>query len=208
MNINVESHFAEVPSVDVRRSRFDRSCGHKTTFNVGQLIPLYWDWCIPGDTVQVSTSSVVRLQTLLTPIMDNIYLDVGWFNVPIRLIYQYTKEFFGENTQGPWYPTAEHQLPICSFPSGGFAVGSIADYLGVPTGVTSNDKADWPCALPFRAYCAIVNEWWRDQNVSDPVNIPLGESDQTGSNGENYITDMVNGGMPFKACKFHDLVDY
>lgn len=205
MNLNVESHFASLPDVDVRRSRFDRSVGHKTTFNTGDLVPLYWDWCVPGDTVQCTTSSVLRLQTLLTPIFDNIYVDVSWFFVPLRLILNTTKELFGENTAGPWIPQADHAMPICSFPVNGFSVGSIADYLGVPTGVTSDQKTDWPNALPFRAYALICNEWWRDQNLTDPLQIPMDESDQTGSNGTNYITDIANGGMPFKAAKFHDL---
>lgn len=205
MNKNVESQFAQLPTIDVKRSMFDRSCGHKTTFNIGDLIPLYWDFMLPGDTVQATTSSVIRLQTPLTPIFDNIYLDVHWFNVPLRLVYNKTKEFFGENTSGPWIPEAAHNLPICSFPEGGFDVGTIADYLGVPTGVSSDQKSDWPCALPFRAYALIANEWYRSEALSDPLNIPMDEADQAGSNGSSYINDVANGGKPFKAAKFFDL---
>ena len=73
MNRNVETRFAELPSVDIERSIFDRSSTHKTSFNVGDLIPFYVDEVLPGDTFQVTTSKVVRLQTLLTPVMDNLH---------------------------------------------------------------------------------------------------------------------------------------
>ena len=95
MNRNVESHFAHVPSVDIQRSKFDRSFSHKTSFNVGQLIPFYLEEVLPGDTFNVKTSKVVRLQTLLTPIFDNMYLDTYYFFVPMRLVFNKTKEFFG-----------------------------------------------------------------------------------------------------------------
>ncbi len=82
MNRNVESHFSKLPSADIQRSVFDRSSDHKTSFNVGDLIPFYIDEVLPGDTFDVTTSKVVRSQTLLTPIMDNIYLDCYYFSFP------------------------------------------------------------------------------------------------------------------------------
>lgn len=204
MNRNVESHFAELPSVGIQRSMFDRSFGHQTTMNIGDVVPIYWSEVVPGDTVKLTTSSVVRLQTLLAPIFSNIYMDTYFFFVPMRLVWQHTKEFFGENRDSPWVPQVNYTVPICSYPDGGFAVGTIADYMGVPTGVSSNNKADWPIALPFRAVALICDQWFRDQNVSDPLNIPMGDSDTAGSNGSNYINDVAKGGMPFKAAKYHD----
>ena len=76
MNRNVESHFALNPtSIDIGRSSFDRSHTVKTSFNVGDLIPFYVDEVLPGDTFDISTAKVVRSQTMLTPIMDNIFLS-------------------------------------------------------------------------------------------------------------------------------------
>nr|DAI09754.1 MAG TPA: Major capsid protein [Microviridae sp.] len=76
MNRNVESHFALNPTrLDMSRSKFDRSFSLKTSFNVGDIVPFYVDEVLPGDTFDVKTSKVVRMQTLITPIMDNIYLD-------------------------------------------------------------------------------------------------------------------------------------
>lgn len=204
MNRNVESHFSTLPSADIRRSILDRSSGHKTSFNVGELVPLYVDEILPGDSVKITTSKVVRLQTLLTPIMDNVYLDTYWFFVPNRLCWEHWKEFCGENTASAWAPTTQYQIPSIKSPAAGWNKGALADYLGLPVGVPMTAGKHLPSALPFRAYALICNEFFRDENLSDPLNIPLGDANQEGSNGDNYITDVVNGGKPFKAAKYHD----
>ncbi|AXF53148.1 MAG: major capsid protein [Microviridae sp.] len=205
MNRNVESHFSTLPSADIRRSIMDRSSGHKTSFNVGDLVPLYVDEVLPGDSVKITTSKVVRLQTLLTPIMDNMYLDTYWFFVPNRLVWDHWKEFCGENTASAWAPTTEYQIPTIKSPAGGWNSGTIADYFGLPVGVPMTTGDHLPSALPFRGYALICNEFFRDENLSDPLNIPTGDANQQGSNGDNYITDVINGGKPFKAAKYHDL---
>lgn len=209
MNVNAESHFAQLPSVDIERSIFKRDFNHKTSFNTGDLIPFYWDEVLPGDTFNITTSVVCRLQTLLTPIMDNVDLDIAYYFVPMRLTWTHTKEFFGENTATAWVPATTYTIPKIASPSGGWSVGTVADYMGIPPGVNflagASGDGLLPSSLPIRAYALICNEWYRDQNLSDPLNIPLGDSTQTGSNGTNYINDVANGGMPFKAAKFHDL---
>lgn len=205
MNRNVESHFSELPAAEIQRSTFDRSSSYKTSFNVGDLIPFYVDEVLPGDTFDVTTAKVVRSQTMLTPVMDNIYLDTYYFFVPNRLVWKHWKEFCGENTEGAWAPTVEYTIPTIAPPEGGFAVGTLADYMGLPVGVTW-DAADElsPSALPFRAYALICNEFFRDQNLSDPLLIPMDDANQTGVNTGNYISDVANGGKPFKAAKYHD----
>lgn len=204
MNRNVESHFSRLPAVDIQRSVFDRSSSHKTSFNVGDLVPLYIDEILPGDTVQLETSKVVRLQTLLAPVMDNIYLDTYWFFVPNRIVWSHWQEFCGENRQSAWAPTTTYTIPKIKSPAGGFSSGTIADYFGLPVGVEWSDGKHMPSALPFRAYAKICDEFFRDQNLTDPLNIPTGDANQDGSNGDNYISDVANGGKPFKVAKYHD----
>lgn len=200
MNRNVESHFATLPHADISRSRFDRSSSLKTSFNVGDVIPFYIDEVLPGDTFNVKTSKVVRMQSLITPVMDNIYLDTYFFFVPNRLVWNHWKEFNGENTQSAWLPSVEYEVPQLESPDGGWDVGTLADYFGLPTGVNNLSVS----ALPFRAYGLIMNEWFRDENLSDPLNIPVDDATVTGVNTGNYITDVVKGGKPFKAAKYHD----
>lgn len=200
MSRNAESHFSELPRVDISRSTFNRSCSHKTSFNVGDVVPFYIDEVLPGDSFNVKTSKVVRMQSLLTPVMDNIYLDTYYFFVPNRLVWEHWRELNGENTQSAWIPTVEYQVPQITAPAGGWGIGSLADYFGIPTGVGNLSVS----ALPFRAYALIMNEWFRDENLSDPLNIPLTDATVAGSNGSNYITDVVKGGKPFKAAKYRD----
>ena len=207
MNRNVEARFSEIPNVEVERSIFDRSCTHKTSFNVGDLIPFYVDEVLPGDSFRVTTSKVVRLQTMLTPIMDNIYLDTYFFFVPNRLIWSHWKEFMGENTSSAWVQQTTYQVPTISSPtSTGFATGTIADYMGLPVGVTwSATDALAPSALPFRAYAKVCDDWFRSEVLTDPLNIPTGDTNQVGTNGGSYINDVANGGLPFKVAKYFDL---
>lgn len=205
MNRNVESHFSELPRAEIQRSTFDRSSSYKTSFNVGDLIPFYIDEVLPGDTFDITTAKVIRSQTMLTPVMDNIFLDTYYFFVPNRLVWKHWKEFCGENTAGAWAPSVEYTIPTITAPEGGFSTGTLADYFGLPVGVEwSADDELAPSALPFRAYALICNEFFRDENLSDPLLIPLDDANQTGVNTGNYISDVANGGLPFKAAKYHD----
>lgn len=202
MNRNVESHFALNPTnIDIRRSTFDRSHSLKTSFNVGDIVPFFVDEVLPGDTFNVDTSKVVRLQTLLTPVMDNIYLDTYFFFVPNRLTWSHWKQFNGENTESAWIPQTEYEIPQITAPaSGGWSVGTIADYLGVPTGVPNLSVS----ALPFRAYALVMNEWFRDENLSDPLVVPVDDATVAGVNTGTFVTDVARGGLPYKAAKYHD----
>lgn len=202
MNRNVESHFALNPTrIDISRSTFDRSSSLKTSFNVGDIVPFYLDEVLPGDTFKVKTSKVVRLQTMLTPMMDNVYLDTYFFFVPNRLTWSHWKQFNGENTESAWLPQTEYEVPQITAPAvTGWSVGTIADYFGIPTGVPGLSVN----ALPFRAYALIMNEWFRDQNLQDPLVIPLDDTTVAGVNTGTFVTDVAKGGKPYIAAKYHD----
>lgn len=201
MSRNQNSRFASNPTnIDLARSSFDRSCSIKTSFNVGEIIPFYVDEVLPGDTFKLKTSKVVRLQSMLTPIMDNLYLDTYYFFVPNRLTWEHWKQFMGENTGSAWIPEVEYEIPQITSPVAGWSVGTIADYFGVPTGVPNLSVN----ALPFRAYALICNEWFRDQNLSDPLNIPVTDATVTGVNTGDPVTDPALGGLPYRAAKYRD----
>lgn len=201
MSRNAESRFAINPTrIDMSRSTFDRPFSHKTTFNVGDIIPFYVDEVLPGDTHKIRTSKVVRMQTLLTPVMDNIYLDTYYFFVPDRIVWSHWKQFMGENTESAWVPSTEYEVPQITAPEGGWAEGTVADYMGVPTKVDGLSVN----ALPFRAYALIMNEWFRDENLCDPLNIPFDDATVQGVNTGTFVTDVAKGGLPYKAAKYHD----
>ncbi|MCI9476502.1 MAG: phage capsid protein, partial [Emergencia sp.] len=201
MSRNANSHFALNPTnIDIQRSKFNRSSSVKTSFNVGQLIPFYLDEVLPGDTFQIKTSKVVRMQPLVSAPMDNLYFDTYYFFVPNRIVWEHWKQFNGENTESAWIPKTEYAIPQIKAPEGGWNVGTIADYFGIPTGVSNLSVS----ALPFRAYSLIVNEWFRDENLQQPLNIPVDDTTVIGVNTGDYVTDTVLGGQPFVAAKYHD----
>lgn len=214
--INTEAYFSELPKVDIKRSIFNMPFNHKTSFNVGQLIPFYVLEVLPGDTHQVRTSIVARLQTLLTPIMDSLELETFYFFVPNRLVDDHWKNIMGENDNGPWIQDkVDYSVPYLTWPEEesptegepdivGYKSGTIADYMGVPLWMDSTSAKDYPMAYPFRGYAMCVNEFFRDQNLQQPVVIHKDSVNRQGTNGSNYITDLELGGMPFVVNRYHD----
>ena len=196
MNRNSNSRFAQAPQVDIQRSTFDRSSGHKTTFNAGKLVPIYVDEVLPGDTFEMKTSAIIRGSTPIFPVMDNANLDIYFFYVPNRLVWAHWKEFNGENTTSKWEQTVEYSIPQMAPPlannstPAGWEKGTLADYMGIPTqvgpGASQTNPEYTVNHLPFRAYCLIWNEWFRDQNLQDPVLIDTGDSQ---TNGRHLIPE-------------------
>lgn len=199
-NRNSESRFANVPKANIHRARFKRDFANITTINEGDLVPLYVDEVLPGDTIKCQLNGLVRMSTPLYPTMDNCYLDTYAFFVPSRLLWDHWVNFMGENTSTYWAETTEYSVPQTTAPKGGWANGTIADYMGIPTQVDNLSVN----SLPFRAYARIWNEWFRDENLSQPVVQDTDDANNTGSNTGSELTDAQNGGLPLKVAKRHD----
>ena len=163
--------FSQVPQVEIPRSSFDRSHNIKTTFDAGYLVPFYVDEGLPGDTFSMYGVNVfARLATPIVPVMDNLYLDYFFFAVPNRILWTNWEKFNGAQ-DNPGDSTS-YALPYINAPaSTGWAVGTIGDYFGIPTGKTGFHVS----ALPFRAYNMIFNEWFRDQNLQNSVAFNTGD---------------------------------
>lgn len=218
MNRNTNARFAVNPQVEIQRSTFNRPSTHKTTMNAGKLIPIYVDEVLPGDTFKFRMSSITRMSTPIFPVMDNAFMDVYSFFVPNRIVWDHWPEFMGENTNSKWEQETEYLIPIVKAPTGnasgpndpgGWDEGSLMDYFGIPTHVASlnssyNLKINH---LPVRAYCMIWNEFFRDQNLQDPVLIDTGDSDTQGSwtdDGQPYQQSALQGGQLLPVAKVHD----
>lgn len=207
MNRNVESHFALTPStLDMKRSVFDKSFDLKTTFNAGKLVPIYVEPdVLPGDTFNLDFGALVRMSPNVHPTMDNCYLDVFFFFVPNRLVWEHWKEFCGENSDGFWIPNTEYSVPTLAVPGNssyaGFEQGSLADYMGLPTG----KKGFRVNLLPFRAYALIWNEWFRDQNLQTPCIVPKVDNNANYAGMSNsYVSTAYRGGQLCPVNKYHD----
>lgn len=201
MNRNSENRFAENPQVGVSRSRFQRNSDNKTTFNTGDLIPIYLDEVLPGDTHQIDVACVIRMATPIFPVMDNAFCDFYFFFVPNRLLWQHWKEFMGENKETAWTPKTEYSVPQVTAPTGGWEEGTLADYLGLPTKVEGISVS----ALPGRAYGLIYNEWFRNQNVTQPTLVEVTDAATTGKNDGSTTNDSaITLAKPLKAAKVFD----
>ncbi len=157
----MKHNFSMIPRADIPRSSFDRSHGYKTTFDAGYLVPFFVDEALPGDTFKADLNMFCRLATPIVPFMDNLFLETFFFAVPIRLIWDNWQKFNGEQ-ENPGDST-DFLVPQIQAPAEGWKYGSLADYMGIPTGVGGLKTS----ALWHRAYNLIWNEWFRDENLQN-----------------------------------------
>ena len=167
MKSSMQHQFSQVPRADIPRSSFDRSNNFKTTFNAGFLVPVMVDEVLPGDTFNCHMTAFGRLATPLHPFMDNMWLDVFFFFCPLRLVWNNFQKFMGEQANPG--DSIDFLVPQIVSPVGGYANGSIYDYLGLPTLVPGLSHS----ALPLRAHNLIYNQWFRDQNMQNSKTVPL-----------------------------------
>ena len=175
-NKSVSSHqFAMIPKAEIPRSSFDTQYAHKTTFDGGYLVPIYCDEVLPGDMHNVKATMFARLATPLFPVMDNLHLDTFFFFVPNRLVWTNWVKFMGEQTNPG--DSISYVVPTITSPAGGYAVGSVFDYFGLPTaGQITGSNTVTHNALPLRAYNLIYNEWFRDENLQNSLTVRTGDS--------------------------------
>jgi hypothetical protein len=165
--------FSQVPRAEIPRSSFDRSHGHKTTLDAGYLVPVFVDEALPGDTFNVNMTGFARLTTPLHPYMDNAYFNSFFFAVPIRLLWENWEKFNGAQTNPG--DSTDYLIPEIVAPAEGWAHGTLSDYIGLPVGVPNLRTS----ALWHRAYNLIWNEWFRDQNLQQSVEVPTGDGPDT-----------------------------
>jgi len=184
-NKSASSHsFAMVPRSDVPRSRFQMQKTLKTTFDSGYLVPIMCEEALPGDTFNVNATLFGRLATPIFPVMDNLYIDTQFFFVPNRLVWSNWVKFMGEQNNPS--DSISYSIPQQVSPTGGYAVGSLQDYLGLPTvGQVGAGNTVSHSALPVRACSLIWNQWYRDENLQNSLTVDLGDGPDT-SPSTNY----------------------
>lgn len=179
----------------LQRSAFNRSHALKTSFNSGLIVPIYADEALPGDTFKMHVSNMVRMTTPITPVMDNIHLDMFFFAIPNRLIWSNWKKFMGEQTNPG--DSVAFTVPKRTSPAGGYLESSLQDYLQYPTKVAGYEHN----VLHERAYNLCYNEWFRDENLSNSITVDTGDTD---SGAANYVLrrrqkrhDYFTSALPF-----------
>ena len=166
----MKHQFSQVPHADIPRSSFDRSHGFKTTLYSGYLIPFYVDEVLPGDTFSMRSSIFMRLATPLHPFMDNMFVDVFFFAVPNRLIWNNWQKFNGEQ-DNPGDSTSYLVPTMTSTAGTGYVNMSLHDYFGIPTKVPGLVHS----SLHHRAYNLIWNQWFRDENLQNSLVVDKGD---------------------------------
>lgn len=180
--------FDMLPKININRSTFDLSHGHKTTGDAGYLIPIDVQELYPGDTFNCRVGMFIRMQSMVKPVMDNIWVDQFHFFVPSRLLWTHFKNFLGEKATPD--DTTEYILPTISGTTGQTWEDSVFMYMGIPR--AKFYSGDPIMSLPFRAYNMIWNEYFRDQNLQDPVTVETGDTDDPA----HYLL--------LRRCKRHD----
>lgn len=164
----------------MKRSKFSLSHYKLATMDMGKLVPLTWFEAMPGDTIQHSTSALIRVSPLLAPVMHPVRVRIHHWFVPNRIIWEDWEEFITGGEDGTSTPTAPYFTP--STP----AESSLYDYFGVPP--VAYGGAMRFSSLPFRAYNLIFNEFYRDQDLVDPVEFHT----ESGAEGGAYTANNVS----------------
>lgn len=149
-----------------KRSKFSLSHYRLFSGRMGYMMPIGITECLPGDTFQQATSVFLRCSPLVTPVMHPVHVTVHHWFIPTRLLWDKWEDFI---TGGPDGMDASIMPTIKAPAEGGFAVGSLADYMAVPSGIPNLEV----CALPFRAYALLYNECYRDQDLEQELPLSL-----------------------------------
>lgn len=179
-----------------KRNVFNLSYENKLTMNMGELVPIMCMPIVPGDKFRVNTETLVRLAPLVAPMMHRVNVYTHYFFVPNRLVWNEWEDFITKGIDGEDAPVFPRFRIVSSWSqfaseencSAAFGDSTLWDYLGLPSvaGCGSKSFANLVnkngvvvpnefevSALPFRAYQLIYNEYYRDQNLTDPVDFAL-----------------------------------
>lgn len=175
--------------IQVRKPKtnaFDLSHEKKLTCNIGELIPIFFQEVIPGDKFKADTEIFLRTMPLITPIMHRLNVYTHYFFVPNRLVHKNWPDFITGGERGA-DASVLPKIVINNTQKGNFVKGQLPDYFGIPPipGGTTVVGSMNISALPFRAYQLIYNEYYRDQNIVDPIAITL--NDTVSSSEQNVI---------------------
>jgi len=179
-----QSQFAQAPAPGVQRSSFDRSRTLTSTFDSGDLVPIFVDEILPGDTMVCTPKLFARMATPIYPVMTTLFMETFFFFVANRLVWD------GRDGLGSWQKfmgeqidpgdSTDYQVPVVTTPVGGHLNGSLYDYMGVPTQVNIDDIAN----LHGRAYNLIYNEWFRAEDIQDSLVV---DTDDGPDSASDYV---------------------
>lgn len=194
--------FSMSPNISVPRSRFKMPFNHVTSFNHGKLVPVDCFEILPGDEFKCDFSAIIRMSTPIAPLFGNIKARVHAFFIPMRLVWEHTKEFYGENRTSAGYQQNNYTIPQISLgDSDNPVVGSVMHYLGKPLLNTNQGGVHNVSCLKERCYALVYNEYYRAQQLQNPILINVGDSAAGTNNGIGTFTD---GNSDYSSSSTHN----
>lgn len=199
MDRNTEVMDFGVPTINVPRYKHSYTLVRDTTFNVGEIVPIYCNVLVqPGDTLSINLRSFLKLGTSIVPATGNLCVDIFAFADDWQNEWEHTKEFWGEDTLTPFDATTEYTIPqLVIAPTDTVDTHDIIHHISLPYMAPDETRNNIETSvLPLRTYFRIYNEYFRDQNYIEKINISKGDEDLA-------YADLENKKL-LKAARLHD----
>lgn len=175
MKRSARNLFNTVKMMNPQSSFFDLTHQHKFSARMGYLTPTLCEEALPGDTFRITSENLIRFAPMLSPVMHSVRVKTHYFFVPNRLLWSNWDPFITDKET--------HQAPYVTLPIGSnYAIGSLQDFLGLPAGENAGDNVRIS-PMAQAAYRLIYDEYYRDQNLQDPIFVPL----VNGDNDADYL---------------------
>lgn len=185
--------FKQVGMPSLQRSTFNMSFDHKTTFDMGQMIPIFHYETLPTDYWEITPEILLRCAPLVAPVMHEVEVRLHVFHVPKRILWSGWEDFITGTDEGAVNPPTMAPNGSTTWP---FTQGSLADYFGLPTG--SGQMANLTINIySVAAYYMIYDHYYRDQNIIAEKYVALGAGDNNGY-------DALMTAVPLKCAWAHD----
>ena len=180
--------FQSVGMKKPRKNKFDLSHEKKMSMKMNNLYPIMMQEIVPGDKFRVKSEVLIRLAPMLAPVMHRMNVTTHYFFVPNRLVWSEWEDFITGGEDGNSAPPFPY-LNVTTDVQDYFVKGGLPDYFGIPP----IDPLTTPAikqisAIPFRAYQLIFNEYYRDQNVQEKIEVPKGSGQQTNADTRTVTT--------------------
>lgn len=194
----MQNIFNSVQQTRPPRSVFDLSHDHKTTFDMGFLVPTMLLECVPGDRFTLGCESLTRFQPLIAPVMHRMDQTTHYFFVANRLLWDGWEDWIMGKPGAAAHPTIKYGdtgLPTSR------PYDALMNYLGLPALAGVGDEQ--VSAFPFAALQFIYQEYYRDQNLVADVDYKLVNGDNT-ANDDLFVLrlrawqhDYFTAALPF-----------
>jgi len=175
-----------------KKNFFDLTHDVKLSANMGQLTPILTMEVVPGDSIQIGCESIIRFAPMVAPVMHRMDVTMHYFFVPNRILWDNWEKFITNN--GPNGTGPDIVAPYIELFDGAFFTDErklFLDYMGIPPVPSGTAGVTQVSALPFAAYQAIYNEYYRDQNLIAPVDYKLVDGFQTAVKGSAFTAGLI-----------------